>query len=61
MPWLWYDFVARTNGDISVHFIIVDAMSILLRRYDWEGELAWYESVLRTSTADWKVALALFM
>jgi hypothetical protein len=57
LPWLWYDFVYLAAGDISVHFIIVDAMSILLRRYDWEGELVWFEDVLRRSTSDWKVVI----
>ena len=54
LPWLWYDFYLD-GEDFTVHFIVVDAMSILLRKYDWEGELEWYRETLATSKGDWKV------
>jgi len=52
--WLWYDFT-EVDGDTSVHFIVLDAMSILLPRYEWEEQIQWYNDTLSSSTADWKV------
>jgi len=55
-PSLWYD-VVRTEGNLTVHFVYIDAMSILLRKYDWEEELEWYEKTLAESTADWLIVV----
>jgi len=54
LPYLWYDFTV-TEADYTIHFVVVDAMSILLKKHNWEGELAWYEQTLAESTADWLI------
>jgi len=57
LPWLWYDFQKTTSDGATVHFIIVDAMSIRIPKYDWEAELEWYNKTLSESTADWKIVV----
>jgi len=49
------------DGDTSVHFIVLDAMSILLRKYEWEEQIQWYNDTLSSSTADWKVINQIFI
>jgi len=56
LPWLWYDFY-RNEADFSVHFIVVDSMSIIIPKYQWEYELEWYRETLATSTGDWKIVV----
>jgi len=57
LPWLWYDFYVTDDNDVTVHFVVVDAMSILLRKHDWEEELRWYEQTLAESTSDWLIVI----
>jgi len=57
LPWLWYDFEKTTDDGATVHFIVVDAMSILVRKHDWEAQLEWYNTTLSESTADWKIVV----
>jgi len=56
LPWLWYDFRITENG-MTIHFVVVDAMSIIFQKYDWEGQLEWYEKTLAESTADWLIVI----
>jgi Calcineurin-like phosphoesterase len=56
LPWLWYDFfkIDPETGAV-VHFIVTDSCSIIFRKNDPDRQLAWIESVLATSQADWKI------
>jgi len=57
LPWLWYDFHKTLADGATVHFIVVDSMSLIIPKYDWEAELAWYNQTLSESTADWKIVI----
>jgi len=56
LPGLWYA-CGRTEGDMTGRLVVGRAMSILLRKYDWEAELAWYEQTLAESSADWLIVV----
>jgi len=56
LPWLWYEFQITENG-MSVHFVVVDAMSIIFQKYDWQEQLRWYDQTLAESTADWLIVV----
>jgi tartrate-resistant acid phosphatase type 5 len=57
-PNRWYDFVVQDPAGFSIHFVVIDTMSIIENIHDPAAQLQWLNETLVASTSEWRVVVA---
>ncbi|KAK2159935.1 hypothetical protein LSH36_143g04039 [Paralvinella palmiformis] len=54
LPHLWYDYIV-SDGDVSVHFIIIDTEALGQRLNNYTEMMRWLDETLNSTTSDWVI------